>query len=165
MATLGQKVKNLQLELQEHRFNAIEGNSRPIDPNQKGRQNAAGFCNYCHTNGHTLSWCCKKIRNEQLKRIEKGKTAAKKNTVTQDYNRKRGPDHGSEQWVISQDLLRRIRNHTNDGPTRNSPINYWNLSSRPNFAYENNNPSNGRSYDRRPNQSFNSVGNRSRKES
>ena len=50
MATLGQKRKNLRSELQEHRVNAIEGNPRTVDPNQKGRQNATRFCKYCRTN-------------------------------------------------------------------------------------------------------------------
>ena len=63
MATLGQEMKNLRSELQEHRVNAVEGNSRTVDPNQKGRQNATRFCNYCRTNGHTPSWCRKKIRD------------------------------------------------------------------------------------------------------
>ena len=55
LATLGQEMKNLRSELQEHRVNAVEGNSRTVDPNQKGRQNATRFCNYCCTNGHTPS--------------------------------------------------------------------------------------------------------------
>ena len=55
IATLGQKMKNLRSELQEHRVNAVEGNPRTADPNQKGRQNATRFCNYCRTNGHTPS--------------------------------------------------------------------------------------------------------------
>ena len=38
MATLGQEMKNLRSELQKHRVNAVEGNSRTVDPNQKGRQ-------------------------------------------------------------------------------------------------------------------------------
>ena len=97
MATLGQEMKNLRSELQEHRVNAVEGNSRTVDPNQKGRQKAKRFCNYCRTNGHTPSWCRKKIRDEELKRIEKKRTAEKKVTFTQDYNKKRGPDHRSEQ--------------------------------------------------------------------
>ena len=70
MATLGQEMKNSRSELQEHRANAVEGRTRPVDPNQKGRQNATLFCNYCCTNGHTPSWCRKKIRDEELKRIE-----------------------------------------------------------------------------------------------
>ena len=54
-------MKHLRSELQEHRVNAVEGNPRTVDPNQKGRQNATRFCNYCRTNGHTLSWFRKKI--------------------------------------------------------------------------------------------------------
>ena len=38
MAPLGQDMKNVRSELQEHRVNAVEGTTRPIDPNQKGRQ-------------------------------------------------------------------------------------------------------------------------------
>ena len=89
MATLCQEMKNLRSELQEHRVNAVEGNSRIVDPNQKGRQNATRFCNYCRINGHTPSWCRKKIRDEELKRIENERTAEKKVTFTQDYNKKK----------------------------------------------------------------------------
>ena len=114
MATLGQEMKNLRSELLEHRVNAVEGNSRTADPNQKGRQNATRFCNYCRTNGHTPSWCRKKIRDEELKRIENERTAEKKVTFTQDYNKKRGPAHGSEQWTRGQDFQRKNQNFTND---------------------------------------------------
>ena len=81
MATLGQEMKNLRSELLEHRVNAVEGNSRTVDPNQKGRQNATRFCNYCRTNGHTPSWCRKKIRDEELKRIENERIAEKKSPL------------------------------------------------------------------------------------
>ena len=86
MATLGQEMKNLRSELQEHRVNGVEGNSQIVDQNEKGRQNATRFCNYCRANGHTPSWCRKKIRDEELKRIENKRTAEKKVTFTQDYN-------------------------------------------------------------------------------
>ena len=59
LASLGQEMKNLRSELQEHRVNALE-NPRQPDPNHKGRQNATRFCNYCRSNGHTPSWCRKK---------------------------------------------------------------------------------------------------------
>ena len=78
MATLGQEMKNLRSELQEHRVNAVEGNSQTVDPNKKGKQNATRFCNYCRTNGDTPSWCRKKIRDEELKRIEIERTEEKK---------------------------------------------------------------------------------------
>ena len=37
---IGTKMKNVRSELQEHRVNAVEENSWPVDPNQKGKQNA-----------------------------------------------------------------------------------------------------------------------------
>ena len=104
MATLGQEMKNLRSELQEHRVNAIKREPRTVDPNQKGRQNATRFCNYCRTNGYTRSWCRKKTRDEELKRIERERTAEKELTFSQDYNKKRGPDQGSEQWTRGQDF-------------------------------------------------------------
>ena len=166
MATLRQELKNLRSDLQEHRVNAVEGTTRTVDPNQKGRQNATRFCNYCRTNGRTPSWCRKKIRDEELKRIENERTAEKRVTFTQDYNKKQGPDHGSEQWTRGQGFQGRNQNFTNDR-FRISPNAYQNFSPRPNFAaYRNNNSNNGRSYDQRPNQSFNrSDGERSRNES
>ena len=32
MGTLGQELKNLGSDLQEHRVNAVEGSCRPVDP-------------------------------------------------------------------------------------------------------------------------------------
>ena len=40
LAILGQEMKSLRTELQEHRINAMEGTSKPVDPNRKRRQNA-----------------------------------------------------------------------------------------------------------------------------
>ena len=163
MATLGQEMKNLRSELQEHGVKAVEETSRTVDPNQKGRQNAKRFCNYCRTNGHTSSWCRKKIRDEELKRIENERAAEKKVTFTQDYNKKRGPDHGSEQWARGQDYQRRNQNFNIDGFRRNFPTTYQSFSPRPNFAYGNDRLDNRRSYDQRPNQQFSrNDGNRSR---
>ena len=99
MTTLGQEMKDLRSELKEHRVNAVKRNPRTVDPNPNNSRNATRFCNYCRTNGHTPSWCRKKIRDEELKRIETQRTAEKKVTFIQDYNKKRGPDHGSEQWT------------------------------------------------------------------
>ena len=104
LASLGQEMKSLRTELQEHRINAVEGTPKPVDPNQKGRQNATRFCNYCRTNGHTPSWCRKKIRDEELKKIENERTAEKRVTFTQDYNKKRGPSHGSGQLNNNQNF-------------------------------------------------------------
>ena len=66
MASLGQEMKNFRSELQEQRVNAVE-NPRQPGPNQKGRQNATRFCNYCRTNGHTQNWCRKRMRAEETR--------------------------------------------------------------------------------------------------
>ena len=86
MASLGQELKNLRTELKEHRVNAVERNQKPIDPNHKGNQNATRFCGYCRTNGHTLSYCRKKIRDEEVNKLQNETTAEKKVTFNQDYN-------------------------------------------------------------------------------
>ena len=54
MATLGQEMKNLRSELQRHRVNAVEGNFRTVDPNQKGRQNATRFYNTINENNTNM---------------------------------------------------------------------------------------------------------------
>ena len=100
MASLGQEMKNLRSELQEHRVNAIE-NPRQPDPNQNGRQNATRFCIYCRTNRHTSSWCRKKIRDEEIKRVQEGMMAEKHVTFTNDYSKRRGPSHGSGQFTYN----------------------------------------------------------------
>ena len=103
MASLGQEIKNLQTELKEHRINALEGKQKPIDPNQKGRQNATRFCGYCRTNGHTPNVCRKKLRDEEVKKLQNEATAEKKVTFTYDNNKRHGPSHGSGSWTRRND--------------------------------------------------------------
>ena len=100
MASIGQEMKNLRSELQEHRVIALE-NPRQPNPNQKSRQNATRFCNFCRTNGHTPSWCRKKIRDEEIKKVQDGMMAEKRVTLTNDYNERRGPSHGSGQFTYT----------------------------------------------------------------
>ena len=61
VVTLGQEMKNLRVELQKDRVNALEGTSKPVEPNRKRRKNAILFCSFIHTNKHIPSWCRKKI--------------------------------------------------------------------------------------------------------
>ena len=98
LASLAQEMKNLRSGLQDNREIALK-NTRQPDPNQKGRQNATQFCNYCHTNGHTPSWCRKKIRDEEIKKVQNGKMAQKRLTFRTDYNKRRGPSHGSGKFI------------------------------------------------------------------
>ena len=67
--TLGQEIKNIQSELKEYHVNAVTVTSRTFHPNQQGRQKTTRFCNYCHKNGHTLNWCRKKMRDEEVRKI------------------------------------------------------------------------------------------------
>ena len=66
MATLGQQIRNLRSELKEYPVNAVAITSRTFHPDQQGRQKLTRFCNYCHKNGHTLNWCRKKMRDEEV---------------------------------------------------------------------------------------------------
>ena len=43
LATLGLEMKSLRTELQDHRINAVEGTSKPMETRQKGRQNSTRF--------------------------------------------------------------------------------------------------------------------------
>ena len=70
LTTLSQEVRNLRVEFQEHRLNAMEGNSRPWAPTRKGKQKTVRFCNYCHKNGHTPNWCRKKMRDEKYEKYK-----------------------------------------------------------------------------------------------
>ena len=69
LASLGQELKNLCSELQEYRVNALENSPQP-NSNQKGRQNAKMFCNYCHTNEHTPNSCRKRRQDEDIRRVQ-----------------------------------------------------------------------------------------------
>ena len=46
MASLGQELENLQTELREHRINALEGNQRSVDSNQKEDRLPQGFLDF-----------------------------------------------------------------------------------------------------------------------
>ena len=133
MASLGQEMKNLRTELKEHRVNALEGNQRHVNRNQKGRQNATTFCGYCRTNGHTPSVCRKKIRDEEIKNLQNEATAEKKITFTQDYNKRRGPSHGFGKWTGRND---------NNGTMMSTPRSF----TRENFRPSNQNPNNFRQH-------------------
>ena len=92
-ATLGQEIKNLRSELKEYHVNAVAISSRTFHPDQQGRQKLTRFCNYCHKNGHTLNWCRKKIRDEEVRKIRNDMPSKRnispiKNSSTEQFNRK-----------------------------------------------------------------------------
>ena len=133
MASLGQELKNRRTELKEHRVNALEGKQRLVEPNQKGRQNVTRFCGYCGINGHTPSFCRKKIRDGEIKKLQNEATAEKKVTFNQDCNKRRGPSHGSGNWTGRID---------NNGTMMATPRSF----TRGNFRPSNQNPNNFRQH-------------------
>ena len=93
LATLGQEIRNLRSDLKEYHVNAVAITSRTFHPDQQGRQKITRFCNYCHKNGHTLNWCRKKMRDEEVRKIRndmssKRKISPMKNSSTEQFNRK-----------------------------------------------------------------------------
>ena len=93
MATLGQEIKNLRSQLKEYHVNAVAVTSRTFHPDQQGRQKLTRFCNYCHKNGHTLNWCRKKMREEEVRIIRNDMSSKRnispiKNSSTEQFNRK-----------------------------------------------------------------------------
>ena len=94
---LGQEMKSLRSELQEHRVKAVEGNPWVEDPKQMEDKMKQDFPTTAAQMVLTPSWCRKKIRDEELNRLENEITAENKVTFSQDYNKRRRPDHGSEQ--------------------------------------------------------------------
>ena len=93
LATLGQEIKKLRSELEEYHVNAAAMTSRTFHPDQQGRQKLTRFCNYCHKNGHTLNWCRKKMRDEEVRKIcndmwSKREISPMKNSSAEQFNRK-----------------------------------------------------------------------------
>ena len=93
LASLGQKIKNLPSELKENHVNAVAITSWTFHPHQQGRQKLTRFCNYCHKNGHTLNWCRKKMRVEEVRKLRndmsfKRKISPIKVSSTEQFNRK-----------------------------------------------------------------------------
>ena len=93
LATLGQEIKHLRSELKEYHVNAVAVTSRTFLPDQQGRQKTTRFCNYCHKNGHTLNWCRKKMRDEEVRKIHNDMSSKRiislmKNSSTEQFNRK-----------------------------------------------------------------------------
>ena len=86
LATIRQEMRNLRTELQEHRVNCMEGNSRPWAPTQKGKQKTVRFCNYCHKNGHTPNWYRKKMRDEEIRKIQNEMSSKRNHVPNQNHD-------------------------------------------------------------------------------
>ena len=93
LATLGQEIENLRSELKEYLVNAVAITSRTFHTDQQGRQKFTRLCKYCHKSGHTLNWCRKKMRDEEVRKIRNDMPSKRnispiKNSSTERFNRK-----------------------------------------------------------------------------
>ena len=70
LASLGQEMKNLRSELQEHRVNALE-NPRQPDPNQKANKTPRGFAIFAEATDTPQAGVEKKI---EMKKSRKYRT-------------------------------------------------------------------------------------------
>ena len=71
METMSKQLKDLTMAVKENSVNALAIASKPVDVNQKGRQNATRFCGHCRSNGHTPNCCRNKMRDEEIKKVQK----------------------------------------------------------------------------------------------
>ena len=113
LATLSQEMRNLRVEFQEHRLNAMEGNSRTWAPTQQGKQTTVRFCNYCHKNGRTPKWCRKKMRDEEIRKIQ-NEMCSKNNHVP---NQNHGTDAVDRSAQHDQNVDRSFDLHDGNNPT------------------------------------------------
>ena len=108
LATLGQEVRNLRVELQEYRLIAMEEKSRPQALNQKEKQKTVRFCSYCQMKGHTPKWCRKKMRDEEIRKIRYEMTSKNNHVPNQNHgtnavDRSAQYDQNVEQCLNSDD--------------------------------------------------------------
>ena len=98
--SLEKQVRELSTLMKEQQVNALnQANTRTNDVNNKSRQNATRFCHYCRRNGHTLQDCRIKAFDDERKRQYNRENQQKKPTLTNDYNKKKGPNFGSQTTI------------------------------------------------------------------
>ena len=90
---LGQEIRNLGSDLKKYHVNAVAMTLRTFRSDQQGRQKLTRFCFYCHKKGDTLSWCRKKMRDEEVRKIRndmssKRKISPIKTSSSEQFNRK-----------------------------------------------------------------------------
>ena len=112
-------MRNLRLELQEHRVTTMEGNTKTWALNQKEKQKTARFCNYCHKNGHTPRWCRKKIRDEEIRET--------KNEITSKSNQVPKQNHGTNAVDCSAQYAQNV-DQSPDSDDGNNPTNEHQLT-------------------------------------
>ena len=70
LKTLESKINNLTSLFKSNEVNAVD-TSRPRDPIIKGSPNSTRFCDYCRSNGHSISRCTKKQIDDSVNKLRK----------------------------------------------------------------------------------------------
>ena len=143
------------LKEQQINFTSQVNHLRQNDVNNKSRQNATRFCHYCRRNGHTIQYCRNKANDDEFKRQQAKQNQERKQTFTHDYNRRKGPNFGSQNF--NNQPLRYGNNFRQpNGFQQNRPQNNF-QPFRPQFNQERRNPPTSNAMHTRPNNySFNS---------
>ena len=116
-------------------MNAID-TPRPRDPNIKGRPNSTRFCDYCRSNGHSISRCTKKQIDDSVNKLRKELVEPRRPDIT-----------------FSNDYRKNNRGNARFNGPRNQGY-------QPRGGYSNYNPRFSKPNYQQQNTSFSSYGNR-----
>ena len=95
--SLEQQIKELTALFKEKQVNQITlSNSRPVNADNKSRQNRTRLCSYCRKNEPTLVNCRAKANDDRIKRQQSRNNQERRTVFTHDYNKPRGPNFGSQ---------------------------------------------------------------------
>ena len=127
----------------------MEENLRTVDPNQKRKQNARRFLNYCRTSRYTPSWCCRKIPDQELKQEVPRKKSCLLRTTTKNEDQTMDQNNGLETKISKNETRTTLTMYLRENPPQLMKVSLPDQTS--NFVNRNNSSKN----DERPKQSFN----------
>ena len=101
MTSLETQIKELTKLIKNQEVSAINDQTsfQRRHPDIKGRPNSTQFCEYCRTNGHSISRCSKKQVQDKVNKLRKELTTKNERRVSfeTDYKRNRRPNNFSNQ--------------------------------------------------------------------
>ena len=97
--SLGKQVRELSTLLKEQQVNALnQANTRTNDVNKKIQTECHTLLSLLQTKRHTLQYCRTKAFDDERKRQYNRENQQKKPTYTNDYNKRKGPNFGSQNY-------------------------------------------------------------------
>ena len=135
LKTIESKINDLTTLFKSNEINAID-TSWPRDPDMKGRANSTRFCDYCRSNGHSISRCTKKQLDDSVNKLREELVEPRRSNIT-----------------FSNDYRKNKRGNTRFNGPRNQGY-------QPKRGYSNYNPRYNKPNYQKQNTSFNIYGNR-----